>query len=213
MVEFKKRADAIIKERWGITVEHVRSRYSYQERFYKICRGKNKKYRGKITGFPGVTRNWCNSELKVNPMNNLKKGCISYLGIAVDEPERFHNLTDTKRSPLVEAKWTEQRCRTWCEKNGLLSPIYISSERGGCWFCHNQGVQQLRLLRKNYPEYWELLLKWDADSTKIRTFRSDGHTVHEYDRRFQLEDEGFLSADDKIFQWSMPDEELNYRLF
>ena len=54
MVEFKKRADAIIKERWGITVEHVRLKYSYQERFYKICEGKNEKYRGKITGFPGV---------------------------------------------------------------------------------------------------------------------------------------------------------------
>lgn len=211
MVEFKKQADAIIKERWGITVEHVRSKYSYQERFYKICEGKNEKYRGKITGFPGIIRNWCNSELKISPMNKLKKDCISYLGIAVDEPGRFHNLTDTKRSPLVEAGWTEQKCRIWCEENGLLSPIYISSERGGCWFCHYQGVQQLRLLRKNYPKYWALMLKWDTDST--RSFHSDGHTVHEFDQRFQLEDEGFLSADDKTFRWSMLDEALNYRLF
>lgn len=144
-------------------------------------------------------------------MNKLKKDCISYLGIAVDEPGRFHNLTDTKRSPLFEAGWTEQKCRIWCEENGLLSPIYISSERGGCWFCHYQGVQQLRLLRKNYPEYWALMLKWDTDST--RSFHSDGHTVHEFDQRFQLEDEGFLSADDKTFRWSMLDEALNYRLF
>ena len=92
-----------------------------------------------------------------------------------------------------------------------VSPIYISSERGGCWFCHYQGVQQLRLLRKNYPEYWALMLKWDTDST--RSFHADGHTVHEFDQRFQLEDEGFLSADDKTFRWSMLDEALNYRLF
>ena len=45
------------------------------------------------------------------------------------------------------------------------------------------------------------------------SIHSDGHTVHEFDQRFQLEDEGFLSADDKTFRWSMLDEALNYRLF
>ena len=102
-------------------------------------------------------------------------------------------------------------CRQWCEENDLLSPIYTTATRGGCWFCHNQGVQQLRLLRRNYPELWALMLKWDADSPV--TFKSDGHTVHDFDRRFELEDMGLISPDDKIFRWSMLDEELNYRLF
>lgn len=210
MVEFKARADAIIKERWGLEVEHVRSRYTYESRFYKICAGKNEKYKGKITGFPGIIRNWCNSELKVNPMNKVKRGCISYLGIAVDEPARFHNLTATKKSPLVEAGWTEQQCREWCEANGLLSPIYTDGTRGGCWFCHYQSVDQLRLLRKRYPEYWALMLKWDSDSP--RSFNSDGHTVHDYDRRFQLEDEHLLRPD-APFRWAMLDEPLNYMIF
>ena len=52
MVEFKKKADAIIKARWGIEVEHIRSKYSFESRFYTICNGKNEKYRGQITGFP-----------------------------------------------------------------------------------------------------------------------------------------------------------------
>lgn len=52
----------------------------------------------------------------------------------------------------------------WCEENDLLSPIYTNAARGGCWFCHNQTVDQLRLLRKEYPDLWELLLKWDWDS-------------------------------------------------
>lgn len=55
------------------------------------------------------------------------------------------------------------------------------------------------------------MLKWDKDSPV--TFKPDGHTVHDFDRRFQLEDEGFICVDDKIFRWSMLDEELNYRLF
>ena len=45
------------------------------------------------------------------------------------------------------------------------------------------------------------------------TFKADGHTVHDYDKRFALEDEGLIAADDKIFLWSMLDDELNYRWF
>lgn len=93
----------------------------------------------------------------------------------------------------------------------MLSPIYTTAARGGCWFCHNQSVGQLRLLRRNYPELWALMLKWDSDSPV--TFKADGHTVHDFDRRFQLEDEGMIYVDDKVFRWSMLDDELNYRLF
>ncbi|MCI8524324.1 MAG: hypothetical protein HFF17_00005 [Oscillospiraceae bacterium] len=44
-------------------------------------------------------------------------------------------------------------------------------------------------------------------------FKADGHTVHDFDLRFQLEDDGFLAPDDKDFRWSLLDEELNYRWF
>ena len=137
---------------------------------------------------------------------------MQYLGITADEPERIARHTKPGfMLPLVEAGWDEAYCRQWCEENDLLSPIYSTATRGGCWFCHNQGVHQLRLLRRNYPEYWALMLKWDKDSPV--TFKPDGHTVHDFDCRFQLEDEGFICADDKLFRWSMLDEELNYRLF
>ena len=54
------------------------------------------------------------------------------------------------------------------------------------------------------------MLKWDRDSTV--TFKADGHTVHDFDHRFELEDMGLLSPDDKVFRWSMLDDELNYRM-
>lgn len=124
----------------------------------------------------------------------------------MDEPKRIERHIEKPgvKLPLVEAGWTEAMCREWCEKNGLLAPIYTTATRGGCWFCHNQGVGQLRLLRKQYPEYWALLLKWDADSTV--SFHPDGHTVHDFDRRFQMEDEGLLIPGDRRFRWSMLDE-------
>ena len=137
---------------------------------------------------------------------------MQYLGIAADEPKRIerHSKRIGIILPLVEIGWTEEMCRKWCEDNDLLSPIYTSSERGGCWFCHNQGVEQLRLLRKNYPEYWQLLLKWDKDSPV--TFKADGHTVHDFDRRFQMEDEGLIISD-APFRWKMLDEPLQMRFF
>jgi hypothetical protein len=47
------------------------------------------------------------------------------------------------------------------------------------------------------------MLKWDLDSPI--PFHPDGRTVHDFDRRFQLEDEGFLDENDKSFRWSMLD--------
>lgn len=58
---------------------------------------------------------------------------------------------------------------------------------------------QLRLLRKNYPELWALMLKWDADS--LVSFKPDGHTVHDFEERFALEDMGLIDPSDR-FSWS-----------
>ena len=46
------------------------------------------------------------------------------------------------------------------------------------------------------------MLKWDADSPV--TFHADGHTVHDFDARFALEDEGFISPDER-WKWSYLD--------
>ena len=209
MVEFKEKADAIIKDRYGIEVEHISSEVSYEEQFYKR-RFNKKKEIDCIYGFPCIRGAWCNDRLKTGLLNKINKGNICYIGIASDEPNRFHNLTDEKISPLVEAGWAEDMCREWCIKNDLLSPIYTTATRGGCWFCHNQSISQLRLLRKNYPELWRLLLKWDTDSPV--SFKPDGHTVHDFDLRFRIEDEGLIDQK-ATFRWSMLDDDLQYTIF
>ena len=70
-------------------------------------------------------------------------------------------------------------------------------------------MDQLRLLRKNYPELWALMLKWDDDSPV--TFRADGHTVHDFDNRFQMEDDGFVTKEEK-WRWKYL-EEIQLKLF
>lgn len=215
MVEFKDYADKVIMERYGIEVEHFRSDVSYEDVFYRERKTTRRKDLGvqAMYGWPYQKGPWCNDRLKMAALKKAKESMedsVSYIGIAIDEPSRFHNLTDTTLSPLVETGWAETDCREWCEKNGLLSPIYTQAARGGCWFCHNQSVQQLRLLRKQYPDLWSLLLKWDSDSHV--TFHADGHTVHDYDKRFALEDEGLL-APGEPFRWNMMDGNIQYKLF
>lgn len=204
MIEFKKKADKIIKERYGITVEHVSAEVTFEDIFYRMSKSGGKSiYAEHIYGFPMIRGAWCNSRLKVSILNKIDKNSISYIGIAYDEPKRFKVLSENKVSPLVKAEWTEKMCYDWCLKNDLLSPIYSTSTRGGCWFCHNQSVEQLRLLRRNYPDLWELLLKWDNDSPV--TFKP-GRTVHDFDKRFELEDEHLLHGN---FYWS----EINDTVF
>ena len=169
-----------------------------------------------IYGFPvSVQRKgqWC-QKLKTrfldSPAARGGKNIVEYIGIAADEPARFGQLNERKRAPLVEFGIEEDLCGLYCMYENILSPSYESSCRDGCWMCHNQGVNQLRQLRKNYPDLWALLLKWDKDSPV--NFHPDGHTVHDFDERFRLEDEGFIQSDKRFF-WRMLNEPLQKSLF
>ena len=72
MVEFKARADAIIRERWGIRVEHVRSKLTFERRFYQVRSERAKSNPGIIYGFPMRGGPWCNSDLKVGPLEKAR---------------------------------------------------------------------------------------------------------------------------------------------
>ena len=80
MVEFKAKADAIIKERWGFEVEHIRASYcrgsdnpTFEKIFYQTR--KSGKYTGSLVGFPLSLSHWC-QDLKNNAVKeaNAVKG-------------------------------------------------------------------------------------------------------------------------------------------
>lgn len=122
MVEFKKKADEIILKRWGIEVKHVRAEKDYQTCFYLVCgqqeRKAKSKCEGKIYGWPFQRGPWCNSRLKQHVLNKELKGCVHYVGIAVEETQRYHILKENKKSPLVEIGWDEAQCRKTDVKPG-----------------------------------------------------------------------------------------------
>lgn len=214
VTEFKKQMDVYIKDKYAIEVEHLYAKYSdgskmtYENYFYKVFeKGKNK---GRIYGFPFQRGPWCTSRLKLMAKaGEINTGDVEYIGIAYDEKKRHKIISKKKVAPLVDFQIDEDLCYLHCKYEGILSPSYETSYRDGCWFCHNQRVEQLRVLRKKYPEYWELLLKWDADSPV--TFKANGYTVHDYDRRFEQEELGSVPSD-RTFRWSMLDDERQTEL-
>ena len=204
MVEFKAKADKIIKARWGIEVEHVcrmknGQKLSFERQFYTIRQ--SSVFGPCIYGWPCQRGGWCVGELKTRALKQAwTSNDVQYVGIAADEPERIKRLNGSvKRSPLAAAGWTEVDCMRRCEANDLVSPIYKDIARGGCWFCHNLPVGLLRWLRQKYPEYWALMLKWDADSPA--PFDAHRRTLHDYDRRFAMEEDGKVQMGHK-FRWA-----------
>ena len=146
------------------------------------------------------------------PNEGQKTNIVHYIGIAADEPLRIKKHIDKpdKVLPLVQIGWGEALCGLEATYMDMLSPTYETGERDGCWFCHNQGIKQLRRLRKDYPDLWQKLLRLDLDSPV--TFRPDGHTIHDFDRRFAAEDDGLIDPT-ATFRWAMLDGDLQYSLF
>lgn len=213
MVEFKAKADKIIKERYGLDVEHRcalnddGSKKTFEQCFYRIPNrkkdGVNCNLQGKVLGWPLLKGRWCLRDLKLQ-VQKQSKSTIYYVGIAADETERIKRESNKKNIlPLVEIGWSENDCMKWCEEHDLVSPIYTKSNRGGCWFCPLQPSDSLRVLYHEYPDLWGLLLKWDKDSPA--PFRTDMRSARDWDKRFRAEDAGLVPLD-RRFRWKMLDE-------
>lgn len=81
MVEFKKKADKIIKERWGIEVQHVCAmkdgeKLTYEKIFYRVPKRKQggNFQDGSPSGFPYQKGAWCNDRLKTNVLDEISRG-------------------------------------------------------------------------------------------------------------------------------------------
>jgi 3'-phosphoadenosine 5'-phosphosulfate sulfotransferase (PAPS reductase)/FAD synthetase len=178
-----------LERRYGLRTNIVQSDWTYKSYFYRMKqKGKNI---GAIYGFPIIRGNWCNSQLKVDPMKKyqrLQDKCKFLVGIAADESGRIQRALDKGQIlPLVDYGITEAMAFDICRKHDLLSPAYRNdTKRLGCWFCHNQRICELRKLRQDYPELWQELLIIDKDSPV--TFKPRGQTIAGFDARFEREE-------------------------
>ena len=186
MASFITKAEKILKEKFNIKVTHLKG-ITFKEQFYKVKQRGN--HIGDNYGFPYTIGAWCNDRLKMQPIKEYlrkqKKQVIQYVGIAYDEPKRYERLNhQTHIAPLYDLKITEKEAMEICEKYDLVSPIYKTSFRGGCWFCPKQRLSQLKWLYKEHNDLWNILKDMEKDS--FNTFKPNA-TLKDLEERFKEE--------------------------
>lgn len=145
------------------------------------------KYDGMSWG--GPRNRWCTAMLKKRVLDayfkDLKKDyeIVEYIGIAADEPNRVKDAC----YPLVEWNMTERDCLAYCYERGFTwGGLYEIFHRVSCWCCPLQSFDELRKLRKHFPELWKQLEFWDKNTW--RTFKP-GYSVQALNVRFDFEEE------------------------
>lgn len=159
------RSTAIPKiEAMGVLVDVVRAERDYRYFFANAVRGGV--YKGKIYGFPIGGKCFINRDCKVTPIRRylaklaggsrrVRKNIVQYIGIAKDEPSRLGRIDGSRKISLLDKyDYTEAMARAKCEEYGLLSPIYKTGTRNGCWFCPNCSLKQFSQFRKQHPNLW-----------------------------------------------------------
>lgn len=142
----------------------------------------------------GSRSRWCTSKLKTELLRKYKQeleaefNVIEYVGLASDEQYRLEKESNKNHQhPLVDWSWDEAKALSYCYQKGFdWEGLYEHFSRVSCWCCPLQSLEELRNLRKFYPELWNELNEMDKQTW--RKFRSD-YSVEELEKRFQLEDE------------------------
>lgn len=170
-IDFIKNVCAPLFESWGykFTILHAEKTF-YDEFFHTLTRSKVENRNGKISGFPMSGRCKINAEIKVKAIKDYFKNApqnTQYVGIAIDEPERLARLQGGKISLLEKYGLTEKDARELCEKYGLLSPIYKTASRCGCWFCPNATERELKALYANHNNLFMKLCELEKIPEKV----------------------------------------------
>ena len=178
-------------EQRGIPTRVLRSEKTYLSCFYHVVtRGKTK---GMLSGFPLSGRCTIQRDCKLPPIKAYQKALppdtVQYIGIAADEPKRLARLKPGQISLLDKYHVAEPEARSMCAAEELLSPLYDFTKRGGCWFCPNASISELRHLYRYHPELWQLLLELQDVPNKPTERFSWRRTFREIDERFLQEGE------------------------
>ena len=182
----------------GIKFTMLRSERTFDYLMFEHpVKRKNKNLEGnKGYSWAGPLQRWCTSKLKTDVIRkylsdlNEKYEVIQFIGIAVDEQYRLERQYAGRKDlifPLVEWGWNEKQCLQYCYSKGYdWEGLYELFSRVSCWCCPLQPLEELRKLRKHFPDLWAELI--DMDNRTWRKFKSD-YTVEQLDVRFAFEEE------------------------
>lgn len=180
-----------VEEYIGMPITRLKADHSFE--YYMLehtPKRRSEALQGKVgLSWPGPKKRWCTSLLKTSVINRhlaalgMGYDIIQYIGIAADEPKRVRE----KRYPLVEWGMTEEDCLRYCKERGFdWDGLYDIFRRVSCWCCPLQRYDELRKLRKHFPELWQQLKDWDQQTWRSYLKR---YSVEQLETRFAFEDE------------------------
>jgi 3'-phosphoadenosine 5'-phosphosulfate sulfotransferase (PAPS reductase)/FAD synthetase len=145
---------------------------------------------GKYRGFPLCNKCGIQRDCKIKPCHEYYKSQTEdysvITGIAADEKDRILTNSANNRISILEfLDVKEYETYPICVSQGLLSPIYTFSERGGCWFCPNQKIQELEVLYREFPRLWEELMDIQRLPNKVQEKFNRTQTLYDIEEQIK----------------------------
>lgn len=178
--------------KWGVTCDFVREQTTaFEYMTTPIAYSKDHPDRvGKLRGFPLCGKCGIQRDCKIRPCQKYYRQQPQshnvITGIAADEKDRILTNTANNRISLLElVDVAEYDTYGICASELLLSPTYTFSNRGGCWFCPNQKIQELELLYREFPHLWDELMVIQRLPNKVSELFNRTQTLYDIEEQIK----------------------------
>jgi len=180
----------------GLRIERVYPRRAGQDVSFDFLLANYARVKGVMKGrrgygWPHASRRWC-TRTKIDALDRFHRAVKAdavYIGITADEPHRAKKKPGVEY-PMIEWGWMERDCLAYCYQRGFdWGGLYRYFRRVSCWCCPLQRVDDLRALRRHFPDLWQRLI---CMHEAIKTAGADarfmqGKTIPEWEERFRQE--------------------------
>jgi hypothetical protein len=172
--------------------------------------------RNNETGEQGmVSHRSCTADFKIKPLlkkarelASVKRGekqvkVIQWIGISLDEMLRMKPSRDkwaACRWPLIEMRFTRQRCLEWMRDKGFPEP-----PRSACVYCPFHSNAEWRRLQVEEPEEFQRAVQFENDIQRVKSESSNFSTTPYLTRSCKpLREIDFRSLEERgqqVFAW------------
>lgn len=177
---------------WGVKTHILKSKITaYDYMTTPIAKSSKHPERvGKMRGFPlcgkcGIQRD-CKTRVCERFYKSITDPYNTIIGLASNEKDRILSANNKNLIALLSMLGLhEMQTFPICSDEKLLSPTYTYSNRGGCWFCPNQKIQELWLLYTMFPKLWEELMEVQRMPNKVQEKFNRTQTLYDIEAQIK----------------------------
>ena len=177
---------------WGIETDVVKGKNSALEYMLTPIKASKEhpERNGKLRGFPLCARCGIQRDCKSRPCERYYRSQTEpynvIVGLASNEKDRVLSANSKNQIAFLDLLGIhEMETYPICNNEGLLSPTYSFSDRGGCWFCPNQKIQELELLHREFPHLWDALMEVQKTPNKVSELFNRTQTLYDIEEQIK----------------------------